>query len=106
MAALRVFAMKKQIDRARQAESDLHGLLGSLEARRALALRARGRSDAADAQAQATYLKWVVGERRRLLTAQAAARAQTQTLQAESRQETARHAILCALLQKSKKPRY
>ena len=105
MAALRVFAKKRQIDRARKTENEVHGVLGSLEARRALALRARGLCDAADAQARATYLKWAVGERRRLLTAQAAARAQTQTLQAESRQETARHAILRALLQQSKKPR-
>jgi len=99
MADLQAMAARHRLAEARRAEAETRGELGRLEARRAAALGTGPAADTLSAQATAAFLRWTERERRRLLTRQAARRAEAQTIRQENARILARHAVLARLLQ-------
>ncbi len=92
-------AARHRLAKARGAEAETRAELGRLEARRAAALGSAPAKDPLAAQARAAFLRWTERERRRLLTRQAACRAEAQTIRQENARIIARHAVLARLLE-------
>lgn len=98
MAELQARAARQRLAEAQRAEGEVRASLGRLEARRAGYLGAKPAADPTLARATAAWLRWAEQDRRRLLTEQAARRAETLTVRQESARVIARHAALERLL--------
>lgn len=100
MAGLQAQAARLRLASAQRAEAETRSVAGRLEARRAAALGAGAAPDSAAAMTTAAWLRWAEQERRRLMTEQAARRAQTLTIRQQNAHLIARHAVLERLLER------
>ncbi len=105
LADLQARAARQRLAAAQRAEAETRQSLGRLEGGRLAALAAGPADGPAGARAAAAWLRWAERERRRLLTEQAARRAETLTVRQDSARLIARHSVLERLLSREKETR-
>ena len=91
IADLHAQTARRRLAEAQGAEAAIRQSLGRLEARRAGVLHGDPASDPAMARATAAWLRWTEQERRRLLTNQAARRAESLEVRDAAARVIARH---------------